>query len=88
MNIEDCLRRIMANEYNLPPEKLVPEARLEDLGIDSLGMIELLFKLEDELHIRMPSEQVELSTVGDVMTYLHGLVPAQSTGSVTAGAST
>lgn len=65
MNVHDRLVKILINEYKIPAEKLVPNARLDELGIDSLGVIELVFKIEDDFSIRFPSDQVALATVGD-----------------------
>lgn len=72
------LTEILASDYNLPPEKLVPGARLEELGVDSLGVMELLFKIEDEFRIQVPSDQVELATVEDVVNYIDRLVAEQT----------
>ncbi len=63
----------------MPAEKLAPDARLEDLGVDSLGVLELLFRIEDEFHIKIPSDQVNLATIGDVVDYVDRLAAAQST---------
>ena len=40
--------------------------------------MELLFKVEDEFHIRLPSEQADLHTVGEVTDYIDRLVAEQS----------
>jgi acyl carrier protein len=74
MNIAERLTEILVKEYKLPAEKLVPEARLDELGVDSLGVMELVFKIEDEFGVRFPSEQVELVTVGDVITYVQNVM--------------
>lgn len=78
MNTHDRLAHILAGEYNLPKEKLLPEARLEDLGVDSLGVMELLFKIEDEFGIQVPTDQTELATVGDLVNYVDSLVTSQA----------
>ena len=78
MNTYDRLAHILTGEYNLPMEKLLPEARLENLGVDSLGIMELLFKIEDEFDIRVPTEQTELATVGDLVNYVDSLIASQA----------
>jgi acyl carrier protein len=78
MATHDRLRRILETDYDLSPEKLAPDASLENLGIDSLGIMELLFKVEDEFHIKVPTFQVSLSTVQDVVDYIDELASAQS----------
>jgi len=78
MATHDRLRRILETDYDLSPGKLAPDAALEDLGIDSLGIMELLFKVEDEFHIKVPTFQVSLSTVQDVVDYIDELAGTQS----------
>lgn len=85
MNIEERLKAILTTEYKVPAEKLAPDARLDELGVDSLGMIELLFKLEDELHIKVPTDDTQLSTVGDVIAFLNRLVAEQGAQQRSAG---
>ena len=60
-------------------------ARLDDLEIDSLGVMELFFNIEDEFQIKVPNEQVSLQTVGDVVTYIDRLIAEQGNTSTTAG---
>ncbi|MGH8796534.1 MAG: acyl carrier protein [Caldimonas sp.] len=71
------LREILVKDYRLDPEKLTLEAPLEGLGIDSLGVAELLFNVEDEFAITLPAEPVLLPTIGDVVHYIDALVAAQ-----------
>lgn len=80
MSTYDRLQQILVTEYNLPAERLAPSARLDELGVDSLGVMELLFKVEEEFLIRLPSEQVELPTIGDVVNYIDQLVLDQHAG--------
>ena len=71
------LRAILVRDYRLAPERLVPDAPLESLGIDSLGVAELLFNVEDEFGITLPAEPVQLPTLGDVVHYIDDLLAAQ-----------
>lgn len=80
------LRAILAKDYKIAPESLTIEAPLEGLGIDSLGTVELLWTVEDEFKIKLPSEPVELPTVGDVVRYIDETVAAQCGLSAPAGA--
>lgn len=70
------IQAMLAEALNLPFEKVVPEAKIvEDLGADSLDVVELLSRLEDEFGIVIPDDEVEnLVTVGDVATELEKLV--------------
>ncbi len=70
------IQAMLAEALNLPLEKVAPEAKIvEDLGADSLDVVELLSRLEDEFGIVIPDEEVEnLVTVGDVAAELEKLV--------------
>jgi len=78
MNTHNRLTAILARQYDLPADRLLPEARLTDLGIDSLGVMELLFEIEDEFRIQVPTDQTELTTIGDVTRYIDALVAEQA----------
>ena len=88
MTSYERLREILVSDYNVLPEKLAPNVHLEELGIDSLGMIELLFKVEDEFQIQLPSNQVELATVEDVVRYIDRLMLSKTAAVASSRAST
>ena len=71
------LRAILVKDYQLAPEAVTAEAALESLGIDSLGVAELLFNIEDEFKVTLPREPVTLASVGDVVAFIDGLVAQQ-----------
>lgn len=57
------------------PETIACSTRLDDLGIDSLGAITILYELEDELDIEVPNEVFDsLQTVGDILTQLEQII--------------
>ncbi|MBQ8295667.1 MAG: acyl carrier protein [Clostridia bacterium] len=70
------IQAMLAEALNLPLEKVTADAKIvDDLGADSLDVVELLSQLEDEYGITIPDEDVEnLVTVGDVATALDKLV--------------
>ena len=57
---------------------LTPSAKLEDLGVDSLGVLDLLFAIEDEFHVTVPPDRVPLETLGDLVAYIDALVAGQA----------
>lgn len=73
----EALRGILIKENKLSPDLLSLDAPLEDLGIDSLGTVELLWNIEDTFKIKLPSTPVELATLGDVVHYVDELVAKQ-----------
>ena len=75
------LSTILVNDYKLQPERLLLDAPLESLGIDSLGTVELLWNIEEAFRIKLPSEPVALATLGDVVRFIDDLVASQSAAS-------
>ncbi|MDB5744885.1 MAG: phosphopantetheine-binding protein [Polaromonas sp.] len=73
----DRLCAILAKDYKLQPEQLRPDAPLQALGIDSLGVADLLFNVEDEFGVRLPPEPVQVQTIGDVAAFIDRLMAAQ-----------
>jgi len=73
----DRLRVLLVKDYKLEPDLLTPDAPLEALGIDSLGVAELMFNIEDEFEVAIPGDPVALATIGDVVRYIDGLVTTQ-----------
>ena len=69
------IQAMLAEALNLPLEKVTPDAKIvEDLGADSLDVVELLSRLEDEYGITIPDDDVEgLVTVGDVAAEIEKL---------------
>ena len=57
-------------------ETLVPEANLlDDLGADSLDVVELVMAIEEEFGIEVPDSDAEnIRTLGDIMTYIEARV--------------
>ena len=70
------VRDMLAEALNSPADKITPESKItEDLGADSLDMVELLSRLEDEEGISIPEEDLDsLVTVGDVADELKKIV--------------
>lgn len=69
------IQAMLAEALNLPIEKVLPEAKIvDDLGADSLDVVELLSQLEDEYEITIPDDEVEtLVTVADVVAEIEKL---------------
>ena len=80
MNTLETLQGILIRDYALTREQLAPEAPLATLGVDSLGLIELMFHIEDSFGITLPDEKpAPLVTVGDLVTYVEGLMAPDAT---------
>ena len=69
---EDRVKEIIAKELEVDSKQVVPEAKfIEDLGADSLDIVELVMALEEEFGLDIPDEDADkMKTVGDAMSYL------------------
>ncbi len=72
MALEEKIKEIIADQLGVEVDKVVPEAKfVEDLGADSLDVVELIMAFEEEFGIEIPDEDAEkIQTVGDVINYL------------------
>lgn len=70
--ISEKVVEMLASQLNLDKAKLVSNARLiEDLGADSLDMVEMLMLVEEEFGISIPDEDaMNLKTVEDIVKYI------------------
>jgi acyl carrier protein len=70
--LEDRIRNVVARQLGVERSEVVPDATLlDDLGADSLELVELLMALEDEFDIEVPEEVAEtVATIADVERYL------------------
>ena len=70
------VKDIIEKELGVEREKLTTEASfIDDLGADSLDIVELVMEFEKEFNIDIPDEEAEkLRTVGDAMQYLNAKV--------------
>ncbi len=80
----DGLREILIKDYALAPESLTPATALEDLQIDSLAQIELIFAAEDRFHVTAQDTPETFKTLGDVAAYIDGLIDQRAAGGPTA----
>ena len=72
MALLDRVKGIIVSELKVAESRVTEDAAfVEDLETDSLGMVELVMKFEDEFEIEIPEEDAEkLRTVGDAVKYL------------------
>lgn len=70
--MNEKLVKIIADQLGVDAAECKPEARLlEDLGADSLDVVELIMAVEEEFGIEIPDEDAEnLTTVGQIQAYV------------------
>lgn len=83
--IKDRVIAILAEQAVLEPGDVSPEQSLEDLGIDSLGVVESIFAIEEAFDISVPfnandpSESTfDISSVAAIITAVEGLIKEQA----------
>lgn len=77
--------RILAEQAVLDPSDVTPQSTLADLGIDSLGLVESIFAIEEEFDIQIPfnanepdKSDFDISSVAAIIAAVEGLIAAQS----------
>lgn len=71
-SVLDRVRERVAHQLGVEAETIMKESSfVEDLGADSLDVVELVMALEEEFEIEIPDEQAEkIVTVGDAVKYI------------------
>ena len=75
-SLQDRLRQLVSTQLGVELDEVVKDARiLDDLGADSLDVVELVMAMEETFDIVVPDEDVEgMQTIGDVESYLVGRI--------------
>jgi len=70
--VETKVKEIICEQLGVSEDEVTPDASfVEDLGADSLDIVELVMALEEEFGVDIPDEDADkLKTVGDAMKYL------------------
>ena len=70
--LEDQVRELVSEQLGVDRADMTPSAKiLDDLGADSLDVVELVMALEEAFDIEIPDEDAEMmNTLGDVETYM------------------
>jgi acyl carrier protein len=72
MAIAEKVKQMIVEQLGVSESEVKPEAKfIDDLGADSLDIVELIMALEDEYGIEIPDEDAEkIETVGDAIRYI------------------
>ena len=75
MSTFDTLRDILVRDYGVARELVTSEATLATLRIDSLSLLELMFKIEDSFEVKIAEDTpADLVTVKDVVGFIDRLI--------------
>lgn len=66
------VKAILAEQFDVEEDKITADTDLqEDLGTDSLDVVDLLMSIEDEFEVEVPDEEIEnIKTVGSLVSYI------------------
>ncbi|MCK4985854.1 MAG: acyl carrier protein [Desulfobacterales bacterium] len=73
MSLEERVKKIIAEKLSVDMEEVVPEASfVDDLGADSLDLVELIMSMEEEFDTDISDEDAEqITTVKDAIDYIN-----------------
>ena len=68
----DEVKEVIVEQLNVSPDEVKPESRfVEDLGADSLDVVEMIMALEEKFELEIPDSEAEkIKTVQDVVDYI------------------
>ena len=75
------VKAILSEQFDVEEDSITAETTLaDDLGADSLDVVDLLMSIEDEFEVEIPEEEVEnIKTDGPMVEYIEGHANAQAT---------
>ena len=77
-NVTEQVLDVIAQTQRLPREKVTIDARFEELGMDSMDAVNILFALEDKFDITVPDEEAKkIRSIRDVVDGVQTLVNAK-----------
>jgi acyl carrier protein len=75
MSTLDTLTDILVSDYSVARESITPASTLATLGLDSLSVLELMFKIEDRYNLKITDDTpTDLVTIGDVVRFIDALL--------------
>ncbi len=84
-NVQDRIVEIIAEQAVVEPRDVPLEASLEDLGLDSLGLVEMIFSIEESFEITVPfnanepdKSEFDISSVHAITRAVEQLIAEQS----------
>ena len=75
MDVAEKVKEIIAEELALDLEEVTADATFDDLGADSLDIVEVVMAFEDEFDVAIPDEDAEeIGTVQDAIDYIEDIL--------------
>jgi acyl carrier protein len=80
-DVSDRIRQIIAEQAMVEPDDVTAETKLEDIGLDSLAVVEVVFAIEENFDVTVPynandpsASEFQLTTVGAVIDGVKALI--------------
>jgi len=74
------LKRLFIAKFDFNIEELKATTTLEDLGLDSLDMVEFMFDIENEFNIRIPDQEFKVTTIQEIVDAVDRFISEQRIG--------
>lgn len=75
--VSNALAKMIADKMEIDITTIQPESNLQALGLDSLDTFDIIFSAEDHFKIKVPNDQVNITTLHDVAVLVHQLIQTQ-----------
>ena len=76
--VSNTLAKMIADKMDIDQAGIKPESDLQELGLDSLDTFDIIFNAEDHFGIKVPNDQVKITTLHDVTVLVHQLILEQN----------
>jgi acyl carrier protein len=70
----DAISTVLVDKFHVEAGKVRPDATLEQLGLDSLALMEFVFAVEDRFDVRIPEDRLDPRQAGVTLEHLAGLL--------------
>ena len=84
-DVHEGVARIIAEQAMIDASDITPETKLEDLGLDSLALVEVVFGIEETFDVSVPynandpsESDFKLTTVGEVVSGVKSLIAGKA----------
>ncbi|MDE2356837.1 MAG: acyl carrier protein [Alphaproteobacteria bacterium] len=77
--LREDLIHLIADEALIDPAKLTPKATLADVGLDSVGVISVVFAVEEKYGVEVPEDALrDVTDLDGFLTIIEGLIEARA----------
>lgn len=78
-DVEATIRDIIAHEVNIDPGEIRPESTMDDLKIESIDLVQIMFAIEEKFDIYLQDEDIgfDVENIGQVVAAVEKLVAAK-----------